>query len=114
MADYLRRIRDNERAAKLANLVAEKFTQEGLLIAAGFAAFHATVISPYAPEDQVREMRFAFFAGAQHLFASIIGILDPGQDPTDDDFKRMDLIAGELNAFADELELRLATPEGRA
>jgi hypothetical protein len=73
------------------------------------------VIPRDAPEVQINEMRLAFMAGAQHLFASITATQDPGDEPTDDDLRRMDLISAELNAFVDELEARIdqnrASPE---
>ena len=59
-------------------------------------------VSPNAPQIQIDEMRNAFFAGAQHLFASIMGILDPEAEVTEADLKRMDAIAGELQNFYNE------------
>ncbi len=41
----------------------------------------------------------AFFGGAQHLFASIMGILEPGAEPTDNDMHRLTLINNELEEF---------------
>ena len=58
-------------------------------------------------------MRYAFMAGSQHLFASIMSILDPGDEPTEKDLKRMDLIAAELEVFRKEMEAELPT-RGRA
>jgi len=48
-------------------------------------------------------MRKAFFMGAQHLYASIMGILEPGAEPTDKDLDRMGLIHNELEAFRMEV-----------
>ena len=48
----------------------------------------------------------AFFGGAQHLFGSIMSILDPGHEPTERDMRRMDLIAHELEAFIHEFMQR--------
>jgi hypothetical protein len=46
----------------------------------------------------------AFFGGAQHLFGSINTMLDDGPDtePTEQDLRRMTLIAHELNTFIEE------------
>jgi hypothetical protein len=55
-----------------------------------------------------------FFAGAQHLFSSIVTILDPGEEPTDADIHKMDLIDRELQKFAREFELKVAKTEGSA
>ena len=38
-------------------------------------------------------------AGSQHLFSSIMNVLDPGGEPTDADYKKMDLIHAELDEF---------------
>lgn len=67
-----------------------------------------------APPHQLHEMRLAFMAGAQHLFASMMGMLDPEPDETPDDMRRMDLINRELDAFRGELELWVAKEKGRA
>jgi hypothetical protein len=50
----------------------------------------------------ISEMRNAFFAGAQHLFASIMTFLDSGEDATQADLDRMSRIAKELSDFVDE------------
>lgn len=57
-----------------------------------------------ASEIQVREMRKAFFAGAQHLFASIANLLDDEREPTDDDVRRMEMIHVELEAWVDSMK----------
>ena len=50
--------------------------------------------------------------GAQHLFASMLGMLDPGVEETPDDMRRMELIARELETFAEELKLRVSRTKG--
>ena len=91
----------------------EKFLREmsvtladnGKLIEAGWFSLMAIAIPADAPPVQVKEMRKAFMAGAQHLFASIVTILDPGDDePTEADLRRMDLINAELKAYVEELK----------
>jgi hypothetical protein len=104
----------NDKIRAAADAVAKEFTDKDLLIEAGFASLKVMALPPDAPEIQVREMRMAFFAGAQHLFGSLMGILDPGEEPTDDDLKRLDLIDKELQAFIQEFELRHLPTEGRA
>jgi hypothetical protein len=59
-------------------------------------------------------MRMAYMAGAQHLFASMLGMLDPEPEETPSDMRRMDLIQAELEAFAKELELRVSRSAGSA
>lgn len=82
--------------------VTKHFVDQGLLIEAGWQTLKMLSIAPNAPQIQIDEMRNAFFAGAQHLFASIMGILDPGSEPTDADMERMDNIAKELQNFYNE------------
>ena len=57
------------------------------------------VIPPDADAVQISDMRKSFFAGAQHLWASIQGGLDPGSEPTDADLRRMSNIDEELRGF---------------
>lgn len=85
--------------SKLAAEISKRFLAEGKLIEAGFASLQLTAMSREAPPDQVREMRMAFFAGAQHLWGTIMNVMDPGTEPTDADLKKMDLIQKELDGF---------------
>jgi hypothetical protein len=80
---------------------------QGKLIEAGFVGMRLACDLQDAPADQLREMRMAFFGGAQHLFSSIMTILEPGAEPTDKDLARMALIQTELQEFIKDLKLRL-------
>lgn len=84
----------------------KKLADEGRIIEGGFQAMRAAIIAPDAPQVQVDEMRIAYMGGAQHLFASIMNMLDPDKDPTPRDLVRMTLIANELDAFTQELKAR--------
>jgi hypothetical protein len=79
-----------------------RLTDEGKLIEVGFVTLRAVAMHPEAPADQVKEMRMAFFAGAQHLFGSIMGFLESGDEITDEDMRRMSLVDAELTEFIDE------------
>lgn len=97
----------------------EKLTKElvdkGLLIEAGFVSLRHMSMAKDAPPEQIDEMRNAFFAGAQHLFGSIMSMLDPGGDePTDADLQRMSLISDELDRFIEAYKLRHGLTEGSA
>jgi hypothetical protein len=94
--------------------LARGLTDRGLLIEAGFVGLRLAAMDKDASEIQVREMRMAFFAGAQHLFGSIMGILDPGEEPTEKDLKRMDLISNELTAFYDDFTKNHLPTKGNA
>jgi hypothetical protein len=92
--------------------LSKRLADEGKLIEAGWVGLQLAAVPADAPQVQVDEMRMAFMAGAQHLFASILTILDPGEEPSDADMRRMDLINKELAAFRDELELRVTRAQG--
>lgn len=84
-----------------------ELTDSGKLIEAGWISMRLACDLVDAPADQLREMRLAFFAGAQHLFGSIMTFLEEGEEPTDADLRRMDLIHEELQTFIAEFEARL-------
>jgi hypothetical protein len=77
----------------------EKLIAEGKLIEAGWIAMKAMAIPPDAPDYQLEEMRNAFFAGAQHLFGSLMNLFDPEGEPTDEDVRKVEKINDELNVF---------------
>lgn len=90
--------------------------KQGLLIEAGWVALRLAAVPADAPAVQLEEMRMAFFAGAQHLFGSLMTLFDPDGDevPTEADLERMSLVANELDAFVAELKLRVRRTEGNA
>jgi hypothetical protein len=92
----------------------KRLANDGKLIKAGWIGLRLAVITLDAPGRQVDDMRLAYMAGAQHLFASIIDTMDPDSEPTEADMKRMQLIDDELSAFTKELELRVAKTKGSA
>ena len=83
--------------------VARKLMDEGKLIAAGWHVYRTRFMPRDAGPNQVSETRIAFFAGAQHVLASITGGMDEDHEPTAADLKRMDNLHQELAAFAAEL-----------
>ena len=64
------------------------------------------VIPNDAPQIQKDEMKNAFFAGASHLFTSIMSVLEPGDDPTEKDIKRVELISEELERYLAEFQVK--------
>lgn len=81
----------------------KKLADDGFLIEAGWQSLKALVLQD-APEIQIREMRKAFFAGAQHLFTSLMQVMDDGNEPTPDDLRRMEMVSVELEAYTDALK----------
>jgi hypothetical protein len=86
--------------------VCKKLADEGKLVEAGWVGLKLAVLPPNAPDIQLDEMRMAFFAGAQHLFGSMMGMLDAGEDATEGDVNRMDLINAELQQFIKDFKAR--------
>lgn len=96
----------------------ERLTRElmdkGKLIEAGWVGLRIACELEDAPAIQLEEMRNAFFAGAQHLFGSLMTGLDPEAEPTAQDMVRMDLIEAELKTFINDFSIRRLPTEGRA
>lgn len=89
--------------SKLINEITKKLVDEGKLIEAGWQLMLICVLPPDASDIQKSEMRKAFFAGAQHLLASILGFLDPDSEPTEKDMARMMQIHSEITEFYNNL-----------
>jgi hypothetical protein len=79
---------------------------QGKIIEAGWIGLRAMAVPADAPAIQIEEMRNAFFAGAQHLYACIMRTMDPGEEPTDADMARLDKIHDELQAFMADFAAR--------
>ncbi len=94
--------------------LAEGLADAGEIIEGGFAGFRMMVIPKGAPAIQVHEMRLAFFAGAQHLFASIMAVMDSDREPTPRDLHRMTMVHEELEAFRKDFELNHLRTDGSA
>lgn len=92
-----------EQIQRLSDELVKKLADEGRVVEGGWAAMRLLTVPPDAPAIQVNEMRKAFFMGAQHLYASIMEIMDKDREPTERDFKRMELIHNELEAFRKEV-----------
>lgn len=84
---------------ELVDSLTKQLTHQGKLIEAGWLSYDRLVLSPDAPQIQRDECRMAFFCGAQHLFGSLMSILEPDADPTPADLERMSQIHAELEAF---------------
>lgn len=84
---------------EMVDKLCEALVDKGKLIEAGWVSLEAMSIPKSAGEAQRTEMRNAFFAGAQHLFHSIMSILEPGVEPTEKDIRRMECIDAELREF---------------
>lgn len=97
----------NPETAAVVEALTRKLIDEGRIIEAGWRSFDLMVLPPTAPQVQRDEMRKAFFAGAQHLFASLVTAMDDGPE-TPDEMRRVELIDAELAGFAAELRREMA------
>lgn len=105
----LQRVLERAQAPEIRDVVDEltrMLTDQGRLIEAGWVSLRIMSVPDDAPPIQIDEMRNAFFAGVQHLFHSIMTILDPGEEPTEADLTRLDKIDNELRGFIEEFKLR--------
>lgn len=66
-------------------------------------SFARAVLTPDCPSIQREEMRKAFYAGAQSLFATLMNLLEPGAEPTAGDLLNMDAIHEELMDFVKQV-----------
>lgn len=84
-----------------------KLADDGRLIEAGWVGLRKGWVPEDAPPEQLADMRKAFMAGAQHLFTSIMNVMDEDREPTEADLRRMDLIHRELEEFGTTLVIDL-------
>lgn len=99
---------------KKAQALTEGATDAGKIIEVGFIGLLAAAYPNGVPEIQRRELRNAFFAGAQHLFASIMAVMDSDREPTDRDMRRMSMIHDELEGFIKGFEAENLHTDGNA
>jgi hypothetical protein len=105
---------DRARFEKIMSKITEAATDHGLLIEAGFTGFQKAVLPATASQLQIDMQRMAFFAGALHLFTSIMNVLDPGGEPTEKDLLRMSQIACELERFGAQFTAKYTPTKGNA
>lgn len=84
---------------QLATELARAATDRGQLIELGWIAMLRYVLPKDASDTQVEEMHKAFFMGAEHLYQSVMNIMDDDREPTEKDMTRMAQIHAELEAF---------------
>jgi len=101
--------------SKVAVEVTKHLTDSGKLVEAGFAAYvHLTGADKTMSTAALAELQMAFMAGADHLFSSIMSIMDPGEEPTDADLRRMDMIHAELERWRGSIAERIQPSQGHA
>jgi hypothetical protein len=101
-----------EQIRGIVHAIITEWADKGMLIEGGFRSMVAVAYDQpeTITEAQMADMRRVFFAGAQHLFASLIDALDPDNEPTDADMRKMYLIQSELDAFLEETRKYFGLP----
>lgn len=74
------------------------------LMAEQWNSFAQAVLPRDASATQRREMRRAFYAGAQGILFGVIAALAPDSEPTAEDLAMMDNLQRELSDFADAVK----------
>lgn len=97
---------------KIIDGITRTLIYEGKIIEAGWIGMRIQCIPDNAPEAQLDDMRAAFFAGAQHLFGSIMTALDPGDEMTDRDEFTMESISQELERFVEDFKRQQRAKKG--
>jgi len=88
---------------KVHDVVVRRLMDEGKLMAAGWYLYRTRIMPRDAGLTQIEETRKAFYAGAQHVFASICGGFDQSAEPTEADVVRMERLHDELQSFVAEM-----------
>jgi hypothetical protein len=91
---------------ELVQRLTKELTDRGQLIEAGWVSLHMLAYKGARTPAQLADLRMIFFAGAHHVFASLLSILDPDEEPTDKDLERIGLIDRELRAYLQEFKRR--------
>jgi len=87
----------------MAESMLKSWADKGRIVEGGWQAMILVAGLQGCSDVQLAEMRKAFMMGAQHLFTSLMVILDPGSQPTKRDLRRMESIHNELEAFRKSL-----------
>jgi hypothetical protein len=98
---------------EVAERLVKHLADEGKLIEAGWQTYRLLCLKlpPHETRDDLHE---AYLVGAEHVFASIIGMLDPGTGETEADLSRMDALHTELEPIRKTLSLKYGRSMGSA
>lgn len=86
----------------------------GKLIEAGWVGARLGCNLIDVPPNQLNDMRVSFFLGAQHLFESMTSMFDPGNDITENDMRRLNLLSAELETFIADFAAKHMPTKGTA
>jgi hypothetical protein len=92
----------------------KELVDNGKLLEAGFMIFASRLIPADAPKEQRAQLLIAFMAGAEHVYSSIMGIMDEGDEPTEQELQRVEKIHSELQIWRGKLSELLNPSKGSA
>lgn len=84
-----------------------KLVEEGKHVEAGWHSYLIDVVPPDSSPEQIENMRLTFYAGATHLFETLL--LDADDEASGDDLDKLDDVEKELAAFRASLVAQLKT-----
>jgi hypothetical protein len=93
---------------ELADELARHLADKGLMVEGGWQMMKALVMPKNAPVQQIHDCRIFFFAGAQHVWSSLLSIMEKGTDATEADLRRMENIEQEMGRFVTEFNALMA------
>lgn len=105
---------DQEKALKVAKELEKTLVDAGKIIEGGWAGFRLMAYPSDISQRQFDDLRNTLFAGAHHLFTSIMNLLEPGDEPTANDYRRLTLIHTELDEFIKNFEAKHLVTKGTA
>lgn len=85
---------------KVHDAIAAGHMESNAPVEAGWNVMRDLLIEPDTTHSQLQQCKFAFFAGAQHLYAMVMSTLSPGGYITDGDLRRMTNLHTELDTWA--------------
>lgn len=90
---------------EMADALLRELSDRGQIVEGGWRAYEILTLKD-ASEIQRSECRKAYFFGAEHVFMSMMGMLDsgPGTEPTELELERMDKLHAEITRFVDEIK----------
>jgi hypothetical protein len=89
----------------LIGALTKELVDRGQIIEAGFVGLKLHMLQA-ATDDEIEQARRIYYAGCQHVWASVMSMLDPGSEPTERDLDRMTLINNELDAWVESEKRR--------
>lgn len=104
---------DKELFVKMVTELSKQAADKGRAIELGWLGLRLAAYNPSLPEDTVATYREAFFAGASHLFSTMVTVMDSDREPTLQDLRRVELIQHELEEFNEEFKFNHNLKEPR-